>query len=1780
MSATRGCNAACASAICRRAFDRTPKNCTLLVLALLALLCGMGASAHAQTAAFIGSTSAIDATDFTGPQGITTDASGNVFVADALKQAVYEMMRTGPGAYSAPVALPSPASGYVYLRGVAIDSNGNLWVADFANCPSTPGQVYELVYNSTSKTFANPVKVGTSWDAPWAITADASGNVFVTDNGANSISEISNGTVTVVNTSGVTAPRGIAVNSSEDLFVIDGNLDRVMELTPPYTTAASVNNTEFQDPGDIALDASGNIWVAESSANEVGELTFASNYATVLTWGSRLNRPVSVWPDADGTLLVSDYNNGAIDQIATQGVNLGTVAVGSASPTQTLTFSFTGAANTAIQAPLVVTQGATGLDFADAGTGTCTTRNGAGNLYPPGATCTVNVTFKPKYPGARYGAVELLNSSGTMLAAALIYGTGQGAQLTFQPGSQSTVASDVAFPEGVAVDGSGNVYFPSSSQPYQLFRATPSNGSYVLSVVPTSALVDPSGVAVDGAGNVYLADSGNFRVLKETVTATGYAESTVATFPDVDTAAPIGVAVDGSGNVYVSLGAEAGIVYKESPTASGYVQSTVVSGLPADAGIAVDGSGNVYVAVDLTNGWIVKATPSASGYTQSTIPVSGDGVPFAVAVDASGSVYVAFTYSKDAGAVFRETPENGSYTQTTIATNGVGEAFGVALDSGGNVYVGDYYNDRIVKETLAVPPSLSFAATHIGLQSSDYPQTMTLSNIGNESLIFPVPRTGGNPSISANFTLDGLTTCPEVTTSSSAGTLAAGITCTLAVDFNPTVTGQISGSVVLTDNNMNASPSATQSIGLAGTGLSPKLTPAVTLTPSSSTIDTSQGLSVTVAVSGGSGNPVPAGSVSLSGPGYTSLATLTSGSASFNLPVGALAIGTDTLTASYSGDSNYGPATGSAVVTVTKTTPALFASANPASITTLQSTVIGAWVSSPQEANGGITVSLAGVTLGSKVLGGGILPGGITIPGTALPLGTDTLTVSYSGDDLYSAVSTTTTVTVSAPDYPVYPAQSAQNLGAINLGSTSSTPISIAFNATETVGSTAVVTQGAQGLDFTNAGGGTCDTNGSGHVYNAGDTCTVNVTFTPKYAGARYGAVQLLDTSGKLLALALVYGTGVGPQLVFPSNMALQTLGGGLGASADVAVDGSGNVYVADDSNYAIWKIPPGCVSASCMTTVGGGFSQIDGVAVDGNGNVYVADYLGSGEVKEMSPQCDSAGCVATLGSGFNELRGMAVDGSGNVYVSVSANNAVTEIPLGCASSSCVTALGGGFSNPSGVAVDGSGNVYIADTGNNAVKKMPPGCASSSCVTTLGGGFSNPAGVAMDGSGNVYVADQGNNAVKEMALNCASSSCVTTLSGGFSDPTGVALDGRGNVYVADSGNSLVEQLNLATPPSLSFANTTVGSQSSDSPQTVTLRNIGNEPLTFPVPGTGTNPSVSANFTLDSSTTCPELTTSSPAGTLTAGASCNLAVDFIPTTTGSISGSAVLTDNNLNASPSATQSIALSGVGSGPIDPWIQVNGGVWQEAASVSVNLGDTVNLGPHPVSDGSWIWTGPNGFTSTARVLYSIPLAPGTNTYTATYTNTAGAQSTPQAFTITVTTAVVPYIQVNGGAWTEESAASVNLGDTVNLGPHPVSGGSWSWSGPNGYTSTSRVLYGIPLTGGTDTYTATYTNTSGGQSTLAFTVTVNTPVDPWIQVNGGAWQEVSSVTVAAGTTVNLGPHPVSGGSWSWSGPNGYTSTSRVLYSVPLPSGTNTYTATYTNTAGGQSTLAFTITVN
>lgn len=510
--------------------------------------------------------------------------------------------------------------------------------------------------------------------------------------------------------------------------------------------------------------------------------------------------------------------------------------------------------------------------------------------------------------------------------------------------------------------------------------------------------------------------------------------------------------------------------------------------------------------------------------------------------------------------------------------------------------------------------------------------------------------------------------------------------------------------------------------------------------------------------------------------------------------------------------------------------------------------------------------------------------------------------------------------------------------------------LTFTFDTGGSIGAPAVLTMGASGLDFADAGTGSCSTNGPSHPYNPGDTCTVDVTFTPRVPGLRKGAVELVDTSAakNILATVFVYGVGTGPEAVFsPSTQTLLASGlsnqaSNVGLIQGVAVDSAGNVYLSDPYNNAVKEIPSGCASSGCAITLGGGFSSPAGLAVDGAGNVYVAD-AGSVTVKEMPAGCASSSCVTTLGGGFvfnpseTGLSGVAVDGMGSVYV---AGGGVWKMPAGCVSRSCVFGSNDGmFVGATGIAVDASGNVYVANldflspgdhpAGFYGLTEMPGGCTSMYCVySPVSGALSTDSirAVALDGSGNIYVQGVGDGGVKEAPAGCASSSCVIALTG---ITWNLAVDDGGNLYLMDIYYEyqsppylprlyqLIE-LNRATPPTLNFPTPTEfgTTDSADGPQTATVENIGNAELTFPLASTGGNPSVSANFTWDDAgSTCTQTDAGSgSAFMLAAGASCSIAIDFAPEEMGAINGSVILTDDSLYAPGYANQTIPLSGQG--------------------------------------------------------------------------------------------------------------------------------------------------------------------------------------------------------------------------------------------------------------------------
>ena len=274
--------------------------------------------------------------------------------------------------------------------------------------------------------------------------------------------------------------------------------------------------------------------------------------------------------------------------------------------------------------------------------------------------------------------------------------------------------------------------------------------------------------------------------------------------------------------------------------------------------------------------------------------------------------------------------------------------------------------------------------------------------------------------------------------------------------------------------------------------------------------------------------------------------------------------------------------------------------------------------------------------------------------------------------------------------------------------------------------------------------------------------------------------------------------------------------------------------------------------------------------------------------------------------------------------------------------------------------------------------------------------------------------------------------------------------------------------------------------------------------------------------------------------------------------------------------------------SSTIVPYLQVNGGAWQNTSSASLAVGGSIILGPQP-TDGSWKWTGPNNYTSSIReITLSNIQSNQSGAYVGTYTNPGGC-STSMTFNITVTggctpTIITPYLQINAGAWQSVNSISLAAGGSIILGPQPTDG-TWKWTGPNNFTSAVREISITNIQSNqAGNYIGTYTNTAGCNSTVTFSITVTggctaTTITPYLQINGGAWQSTTTANLSVGGTIILGPQPTDG-TWKWSGPNGYTSSVREISIGNIQSNqAGNYVGTYTNTGGCNSSVTFAISV-
>jgi hypothetical protein len=328
------------------------------------------------------------------------------------------------------------------------------------------------------------------------------------------------------------------------------------------------------------------------------------------------------------------------------------------------------------------------------------------------------------------------------------------------------------------------------------------------------------------------------------------------------------------------------------------------------------------------------------------------------------------------------------------------------------------------------------------------------------------------------------------------------------------------------------------------------------------------------------------------------------------------------------------------------------------------------------------------------------------------------------------------------------------------------------------------------------------------------------------------GAVTTLAGQGALVG-SFADGTGAGAQFSEPQG---------------VALDGAGNLYVADHSNWAIRKI---VIATGAVTTLAGSHDFRDsvdgtgadarfegpaGIACDGAGSLYVVDTMESDggfqtKVRKIVIATGAVTTLLTLPGNFYEVpRDIVYDASGNLYVGYAG--AVVQLAL---PSNTVTLLAGSLSQmgqadgtgataqfyyPSGLFDDGAGNLYVADNGNNWLRKLVIATGTVTTLTDASGAairLSGPGGLA-GGGGTLFVASD-DDTIRELAL---ATDAVTTLAGGapqpgsanatgaaarFKNPMGIASDGAGNLFVADSYNGIIRKVVVATGAVTTLAGT-------------------------------------------------------------------------------------------------------------------------------------------------------------------------------------------------------------------------------------------------------------------------------------------------------------------------------------------------------------------------------------
>ncbi|MFZ0964017.1 MAG: Ig-like domain repeat protein [Terriglobia bacterium] len=1059
------------------------------------------------------------------PSALVVDSAGNVYIADAGNNQIVEVSAQGTASAltisGLTPALSSPAE-------IAIDGSGNLYVADMGN-----NRVVEVSASGAGSV----INLGSvTLSSPQGIAVDQSGNIFIADTGNNRIVEVPSGgsaaALSIAVSSGAStlrSPIGLAVNVSGTLYIADSGSshNRIVTVAAGSTTGVvlSINTSQLgctntlSSPAGVAVDPLGDVYITDTGHGRIVEVNTGGTAFALSTPSFSLDLPKGVALDVFGAVYIADTGNSRAlvvnppvnvtsfaevfgTSLNKSAVGFGHVQLG-ASGGITLTLPFQVAFNGTLGNPAVqaLTSGTASLDFT----------LGANTTCAPGTNdedCSVQITFLPTAPGLRMGAVVLYDDSSpqNQVLTIPLYGWGDSPVAALAPNTGSVISTGgvaTNYPFQLALDGAGNMYVGNyvqdGSSPKVVKIPAGGGTATVVSTSPVTLGTSITGVALDGAGNLFIADYYDSQIV--VVTPGGAASILSITGLSPALGQPTALAFDAAGNLYIGDYAASGrsssrvvevsslLVAGSTSTGIGTVVSTGSYTFSSSTitGVAVGPNGTVYIAARTSNGSnIVQVTEAGVASILNATGITFID-PQGVFVDGMGNVYV-----EDPGNT-----QNGSSPIVRITMDGVvsvlnisgltspstlAAGYGITTDSSGNLYIPDWNNSRIVFANVSGGALTFPTGTKQGTaDSTDDPMTATVTNLGNQPLVFST-----NPTYTADFTNNP----SDANLCTSSTSLSSGTDCDVSVDFTPQSVGSVSAGITVTDNTLNVSGS-TQQVSVSGTGLTPGDTTSTGVSISPTSLINGQTATITATVTdttAGDTSNIPTGTVTFTDTVGATITTLNGGS-SVNLSAGKAiltgvllsGIGTHTINAVYAGISeSYLTSTGSNTVALSKAPVTVTGPATqPVPVTHGQTgsaaiSITGPYTTIPVP-SGSLTYNILNASSTNVASGTLTLTLGATSSAAAVPIpntlaaGSYAVSATYSGDANYLATSTaatiqvqvsqiTSTVSWSQPSAITYGATLSGILNASALTGTSAIPGSFAYTATPSGGSASTVT--------------------------------------------------------------------------------------------------------------------------------------------------------------------------------------------------------------------------------------------------------------------------------------------------------------------------------------------------------------------------------------------------------------------------------------------------------------------------------------------------------------------------------------------------------------------------------------------------------------------------------------------------------------------------------------------------------------------------------------------------